>query len=703
MRDDRADGWLIFRIPAFLLLAGLIVPIYYNSLKAEWHLDDEPNILLNQRLHIETLSLDSIGKAIFSRKLGRPGLYRPLAYLSFALNWYAGGRDPVGYHLVNIILHTATAWLLYLLCRSLLEIRPGLKESGKETAASTALLAAAIWAINPIQTQAVTYIVQRMAVMAAFFYVLGMLSYVKARTAPGLFQRRFAYGRCCFWFVCGLGAKENVALLPLSLLLVEWIFFQNGGFDFIKRPLFWIVAGVSVLAILVTVLALTGGAPLEYMSRRYSARPFTIWERLLTQPRVLMIYLSQLFYPLPQRLSITHDLALSTSFFHPWTTLPAMIGAMASIVLAALSARRYPLFSVAVLFFFLNHGVESSFFPLELVFEHRNYLPSLLLFLPVAAGLQRVLGYLKNHNHWLLAATVGVLAMTLIGLGLGTHIRNETWATRKSLWIDAVRKSPANYRALFQAGLQFAWDDHPTQEKYDLALLLFERCLNVAPQELKDSDGDRASIWGNMASIFYRTRQYGSAIELFHKSLELNPNYGMARHDLIAALIQVGRLDEALEQSEKLVRQHPFRPDYQSRRGFLLLWSNQYDQALTCFQRALRQGDGTNDLMVNTGAALTKLNQWRNGIWFLNQAARLRPLDPFPRLAMIENRVLAGDREGAERNARKLVTAFPAGSIMAALATIDPRHGRPPLSIEVIRPFIRDALTADLVELGIPD
>ncbi len=690
---------MTFRVTAFLLLAGLIVPIYFNSLNADWHLDDEPNILLNPGLHLQTLSVESIGKALFADKVGRSGLYRPLACLSFALNWYVGEQDPFGYHLVNIGLHGATAWALYLLCLSLLEVHSGTRMLGKADLSSIALLAAALWAVNPIQTQAVTYIVQRMAVMTALFYVLGMHSYVRARTARSSFRRRLSYGACFIWFACGLGSKENAIVLPLALLLVEWIVFQGGRLDFVKRPSFWGAAGILTVIALCLGLALTGGAPLEYLQGKYVMRPFTMGERLMTQPRVVLGYLSQLLYPLPGRLSIAHDIPLSTSLFHPWTTLPAMAAVAAGIVLAILGARRYPLLAMAVLFFFLNHGVESTFYPLELVFEHRNYLPALLLFLPVAAGLQRLLVNLKRSNHKLHAATAGTLAMALIGLGMGTHTRNTVWATEKSLWTDAVRKAPGNYRALFYAGLQFAWDDDPTPAKYRLALRLFERCMGVVRQDLKDSDHDRASLLGNMASIFYRTGHDEKAIILFHRALDLRPDYGRARYDLMNALIRVDRLEEAVQQSEQLVALHPRRPDYQNGRGFLLLWSGRDDQALACFQKALGQGGSGDDLMLRTGVALTRLKSWRNGIWFLQQAARQRPTDPIPWLVMIENRLRAGDRKGAERSARRLVTKFPVTTIADSLKTIAPGHRRPPIAVALVRPLIGEALETGLTEL----
>ena len=131
----------------------------------------------------------------------------------------------------------------------------------------------------------------------------------------------------------------------------------------------------------------------------------------MTEPRVLCIYLSQLFYPVPTRLSIEHDIIYSTSLIRPWTTLPAILGVFFLIGLAGRQMRRRPMLSFAILFFFLNHAVESSVLPLELIFEHRNYLPSMFLFVPVAIGLQRVLDFYRAKQSVLYPVLIAFIVL----------------------------------------------------------------------------------------------------------------------------------------------------------------------------------------------------------------------------------------------------------------------------------------------------
>ena len=122
-------------------------------------------------------------------------------------------------------------------------------------------------------------------------------------------------------------------------------------------------------------------------------RPFSPLERLLTQGRVLFLYVSLLLYPIPSRLMFLHDIDTSRSLFDPWTTLAAIIGIVLCLLFAALKAKKYPLLSFAILFFILNHLVEGTLIPLELIYEHRNYIPSMFFFVPIAFGMVRCLDY----------------------------------------------------------------------------------------------------------------------------------------------------------------------------------------------------------------------------------------------------------------------------------------------------------------------
>jgi hypothetical protein len=188
-----------------------------------------------------------------------------------------------------------------------------------------AVLTASLWAVNPIQIQAVTYVVQRMTILATLFYLLGMHAYLKARMADER-NRRFVWGAAgVLYFFLAVGSKENAILLPASLVLLELIGFQ--GPDQIRQRL------PKMLTIVLAVFLLIGlGAlffmqfdPVAYFEKVYSERSFTLSERLLTQSRVVLFYISLLLIPSPNRLSVVHDVVLSKSLCNPWTTLPAIL------------------------------------------------------------------------------------------------------------------------------------------------------------------------------------------------------------------------------------------------------------------------------------------------------------------------------------------------------------------------------------------
>ena len=177
---------------AALLLFVMVGLAYSNSLNAIWTLDDDPNILQNSRLHIKDLQPETLFQTFFSPlhpdENGQPGLNRPLAHLSFALNWYFGKDSPAGYRLVNIVIHFLAAFVLFLVIRDLLDT-PNMRGRSPGRKGSIALVGAALWALNPIQTQAVVYIVQRMTSLACLFYLLAIWCYIRGRASEARRRR----------------------------------------------------------------------------------------------------------------------------------------------------------------------------------------------------------------------------------------------------------------------------------------------------------------------------------------------------------------------------------------------------------------------------------------------------------------------------------------------------------------------------------
>jgi hypothetical protein len=398
----------------FLIFFIFVFGAYSNNDNASWHFDDYPNIVDNPRIHISDLKFKNLKGALFAgndegQYLGKR-MYRPISMLTFAVNWYIGKDDVLGYHIVNNAIHLVTTFFLFLTVLNLL-VSPNLKGKYQGKEYLVAFLSAILWAVNPIQTQAVTYIVQRMASLAAMFYIMGIYFYLKMRlTTPGS-KRFFFIAGCVLSFVLALGSKENTVTFPIALVIIEILFFQDLSNKNIRKKVTAALAivGVSMVAIL-AILYINGN--ISEVLKGYDNRMFTLEQRLMTEPRIIIHYLSQIFYPIASRFSLVHDVQISTSFYKPWTTIPAILAIVSLLSLGFSQAKTRPIVAFAIFFFFMNHIIESTAIPLELVYEHRNYLPSFFLFFPVAAGLIWLIDYFRKKN----SSLQKLLVISVVGI-----------------------------------------------------------------------------------------------------------------------------------------------------------------------------------------------------------------------------------------------------------------------------------------------
>ncbi len=367
---------------AFTAIVTTVLVCYSHTLQYPFIFDDLPNIEMNQNIRMETLSLDAIKRACFDA----PVKGRPLAHLSFALNFWLGGLDVWGYHAVNIAIHILASMLVYLvsdvtlrLYRATEGIRVGwLDDDNRRLYIS--LLAAFLFALHPLQIQSVTYLVQRMNSMAAAFYLLALWLYIVGRLRP------MGWKRWLFWLAAlvswgiSLGSKQIGIVLPITVLLYEWFFFQNLSGRWIRRGLlFTSIIGVIVLGVIIAQFRVIGP-----VFEQYSTRDFTLEERLLTQPRVLATYARLYLLPIPSQYNLLHDVQPSRSMFDPPTTFLAMVALIGYTGVAVAMAVRNRLLSFCLLWPLINLVVESSFLPLELIYEHRMYLPMFGLSLATA-------------------------------------------------------------------------------------------------------------------------------------------------------------------------------------------------------------------------------------------------------------------------------------------------------------------------------
>lgn len=540
------------------LLAVIIVLIYTETLTTPFIFDDISNIRDNPHIRVPFLSFKNLAWAGFQSPLAN----RPVANMSFALNYFFHGYNFVGFHVVNILIHIASGIFLYFLVKA--TIRTPALYARYAKFGWIPFFTAFIWLVHPLQTQSVTYIVQRMNSLAAMFYVLSMLLYVKSRLSASHRAKWLLLSGCFLAGILAFGTKEIAATLPGFIILYEWYFFHGLSRPLAKRHIL-ILAGIGVF---ITVISLVyfGNDPFVQILNSYNGRDFTPVQRVLTQFRVVIFYISLLIWPRPARLNLDHDFALSYSLTNPITTLSAVTIIIALILLAILFAKREPLISFCIFWFFGNLAIESSIIGLELVFEHRNYLPSMLAILFVVALVFR---YLKPT--WL-----GAIALCVVGtlFTAWTFERNKDWSDEITLYGDCVEKSPAKARPYNNLGAALMRSGRLAE-----AINQFKSALHIRP-DFVDAHYNLGYAWsrqGNLAKGIYH----------FGETLRLDPDNLRALNNLGVALALQGRYGEATHYFEAALKINPRDADVYNNLGFTLKNKGKLDAAAQHFTSAL--------------------------------------------------------------------------------------------------------------------
>lgn len=376
------------------LLAALLVTCaaYTPGLHGGFLFDDYPNIVDNHGVQPTDARLGTLVGAALSSPSSE--FKRPLASLSFALNYLAAGLDPFWMKLTNLLIHLLNGLLVFLLTRALLRTT----DTGPATRqASLAAWIAGAWMLLPINLTAVLYVVQRMESIANAFVLLGLLGYMKARqamlTSPGEGdhgRRRAMVDRplllCLVSLILptalGLLAKETAVMLPLYAALIGWVAF---GFRGTERTRDWRIASLFMIVLIIPMaIGLVWLLPGLLETSTWAARDFNLHTRLLSEARIVADYIGWTLLPVPDELSFYHDgFAPSVGLLTPWTTL-ASLAVLATLLAFALWVRRQqPLVSLGILLFFGCHLLTGTILPLELIYEHRNYFASFGLLLAI--------------------------------------------------------------------------------------------------------------------------------------------------------------------------------------------------------------------------------------------------------------------------------------------------------------------------------
>jgi hypothetical protein len=461
-----------------VLLLGVLV--YVRGLFGGFLFDDYGTIVDNGMLRNIDGSASRWIAAALSSDSGI--LRRPLSMLSFGLDYYLFGLSPLAFKLVNLVIHLGNGLLLYALAKRL---APRLSVSIDATAARTlALVVMALWLLHPLNVGSVVYVVQRMNLLAVLFMLAGLLCYANGRERifrgePGL---TLAIGGLLGFGLLSVLCKENGALITAYALVMEAVCYRlrarTTNEEKTLKGFYVVTVFLPVIAFLIYIATHPA-----WIQRGYADRDFTFIGRLLTEPRILCDYLLWIVLPLPRWMGIYHDdIVVSTGLFSPATTILAIAFLVALVVAAWRLRARAPAFTFAVAWFLVGHSMESTILPLELAFDHRNYLPM--------AGL--ILGVICLVVPWLRArATPRVAALAVGAVGLVFSSTTAVWAYT---WGDPLRLAlaegehhPESARAQYEAGRRLIFDADAKGQRAaaeHAAVPYFERSSSLDPTSM---------------------------------------------------------------------------------------------------------------------------------------------------------------------------------------------------------------------------
>jgi len=685
-------GQAIINLPALVLIALTVLIVYSNIYRCPFVFDDKPGI--EENVKIRTLSnYLSVGDLL------RP---RAIVNVTFALNYKFGKLNVFGYHLVNVLIHVINGFLVYFLAliifKQLLNppvqrfghsnsskspkskvqsprsevqgSQPAVSQSTNDNRQSSiylmSLVTALIFIAHPIQTQAVTYTVQRCASMAAMFYLASVFFYLKARIIQqgGVDEGQrtevsgqrsgsrgtFSFRLSAFYtlsIVCGMLAflsKQNTASLPGVILLTEYLLFDRTweGWKW-KIPWFALMFVLWTLFVFYVAGFFTGGLDgrglLEDVSDfMQETENVGRWSYLCTQFNVLVIYIRLLFLPIGQNLDYFYR--FNNTFFDGHTPL-AFALLIGIIAIGIWNIRKRPVIAFGIFWFFITLSVESSIIPIrDALFEHRLYLPMFGFALTIS---YLVFHFLSRRLSWAI-----VVSAIIISLGLATYLRNITWQDDTTLWSDVVSKSFHNYRAY--NGLGFALNKQGRAEE---AIEQYLQALRINPDydQAHNNLGNSLVLQGrhkeatihyydvlriepdnvdahlNLGNALALMRDFNSAISHYARAIQIDPDNEKVYFNLGNALMDQGKDKEAISHYLSALRIRPDFAEAHCKLGNILMKQGDQNRAIGHFLEALRLKPDYLEVYNNLGIALASQGKLDQAIIIFRKALRINPND----------------------------------------------------------------------------
>ncbi|MEJ2684276.1 MAG: tetratricopeptide repeat protein [Candidatus Sulfobium sp.] len=542
-RGDSIDGR---HAVALILLLSAIFLAYSSSLHGTWALDD-------------VVARRPVGMHDIHDLLGT----RKVAFLTFLLNQHIGRFTPFNFRVFNIILHFLNTVLVYALAYKtilLLSANAGLNHyavdrggNRKNLAFFAAFASGAIFALHPLNINAVAYIVQRMASLAAFFVLLSLLSYIAANSSRSRTGAAFFYGLSAAFIIIGVFSKENAVMAVPLILLYDYVFIsRSDGRLFWKKMLVVLAVATASVGIAAYYLGLYSrfaelmrifvsfDKPIPVMSWTATDVYWTPLQHVLTEFRVVSRYIFRMFVPLPRFLVFDWwGYPISHGLTQPLTTLFSAVFILSLLAFSVCKIKRFPLLSFGILWYFVAISLE-SFLALgsDLYFEYRNYLPLAGLVIGIA-GQILVSFRPKERVVW------GVVLALCLALGSLTYARNLVWKDSITLWTDTVQKEPSNIRAMQSLGNAYlkAADTENAEKCY-------ERVMKMSGENRRVHFFNDAAY--SLGMIYLFRGELPKAKRLINEFSSMVESY---KPEILRAFYNslTGNVDEAIRQYDKVL------------------------------------------------------------------------------------------------------------------------------------------------------
>jgi nitrogen fixation-related uncharacterized protein len=528
---------------ALLVIAVITVTAYLPGMSAGFFFDDDPNFARNPAMHWTEFNMEALRGTL----TGAWEKSRVVANISLAATHAFSGLDPAPYHWTNLFIHLVVGLALLWVIRTLQYHHT--KDQGGPW---IALLLVLIFLVHPLNIQAVTYIVQRMTSMATLFFLLAFGCYLTGRFHVVLAKRLRWFLLSAVCLLLSIGSKEIGYLLPPLLLVYEIAFHGDewrikllAWLSPKRRMMFASVIGTSSMIALIIVWQLLDGR--IFWLETVPGFDFTGYERVLTQGRVQIFYLSLLIWPATSRLNLDHDFPVSTGLLTPPTTSITLAVGLIVLLWSIRNLQSRPRVAFPVLGYLLLHSVESAPLNLDLVFEHRMYQPMTMLALLFALNVDSLpKTYLRTSYATLLA--IGLL------LSFATYQRNEVWSDPIDFLRDTAQKSPDKWRPQYNLGTELGRYGMLSEASSHL-----ERAIRIKPNDSESHN--------QLANVYMKGNQQKSAEKHYRMAIENDETNAEALYNLSMLLGSQRRYAEQETMLELFIQHAPPYLDEQKRQA----------------------------------------------------------------------------------------------------------------------------------------